>query len=269
MRNPPKDLLTVLLFKDNHAPRTFRVPISWVLRFGLSLVAAISVFIFSLVLAVKFFTASRNVPQGSGEGAERILTLERELGQAREQLQAQQQALASATQASVAAQVPAPVPTVYVTVTPSLSVQQLPGSGVAAPGGSALLFGALPAETVRAARVPVSLTAPELTWSSNRIKIRFSISYSDTDNGRQQGRIVILARGPDSLLAYPAGALNGVDQPALVAPNRGEYFSVSRFREVEADFGPFKSRQALAQVQILLFSENGQLLLSQSVVVPK
>src|SRR5262249_21065939 len=84
------------------------------------------------------------------------------------------------------------------------------------------------------------------------------------------GRIVILARGPSTLLAYPEKVLNSGSEAALIGPERGEYFSVSRYRETRAEFGPIANLESLQEVAILIFgsaSEEGglQLLIHQRV----
>src|SRR6185295_18743666 len=71
--------------------------------------------------------------------------------------------------------------------------------------------------------------------------------------GNQQGRIVILARGPATVVAYPEQAFNPGSSPALIAPERGEYFSVSRYRETRAEFTGFANTDVLKEVEILIF----------------
>ena len=66
----------------------------------------------------------------------------------------------------------------------------------------------------------------QLQRAGKKIKLRSSLSYIATDGGKQEGRIWILAYGPNHLSGYPDGVLDS---------GRGETFSVSRFRAIEAD----------------------------------
>jgi len=58
--------------------------------------------------------------------------------------------------------------------------------------------------------------------------------------------------------------LNPSDSSSLIAPDKGEYFSVSRMREVKAEFGPMKSSSELKTVEVFLFSGQGGLLIHQT-----
>ncbi|MGZ3708165.1 MAG: hypothetical protein ACXWPM_04980 [Bdellovibrionota bacterium] len=53
------------------------------------------------------------------------------------------------------------------------------------------------------------------------------------------------------------------DAESLIAPDKGEFFSVSRYREVKADFGPVRSQDSLKDVEILIIASNGQILIDQ------
>ena len=222
---------------------------------------------FSLFLSIRFFVVTRQTPQTSEETGARILSLEGELKQTREQLLAKSDSLAQVQaqiqQQALATSSPLSIPTVSPTATPISDVQVRQESLV--------LFSAVPAasSSIAGTRIPITLTPPDVEWNVNKLKLKFSISYSESDGGRQQGRIVILARGPETLYAYPTGVLNAIDQPALIAPNRGEYFSVSRFRAVEAIFGPVHDRTELRDIQIVIFDESSRLLLTRGVAVPQ
>ncbi len=94
------------------------------------------------------------------------------------------------------------------------------------------------------------------------LKVQFGVQYTDP-TGSQQGRIIILARGPSMILSHPKKAFTATGSKSLINPNQGEYFSVSRFRETYASFGPIISRDMIENVEIIILGQNGQLLIHQ------
>jgi hypothetical protein len=109
------------------------------------------------------------------------------------------------------------------------------------------------------------MIAPRVTWRGKTLRVDFNLQYTHANKGSQQGKILILARGPETLLAYPDSAFAPVGSPSLVLPDHGEYFSVSRFREVNAEFGPLRSTNVIQEVEILLFNKEGKLIVYQRV----
>jgi hypothetical protein len=249
--NTQSDDLTVLVFKDNSVARTFQVPLSWISRLGLivGIVAAIAVL--GIFLSTRFYFLARQASK-SGDPSY-VQALESENSDLKANLK---QAQLTASHAQPLAQVAeskeatAPVPTVTVTVTatPAAVVAQTATpaqtsimSAGAGPGFTALPSNITPAFTDS----PISIYEPQVKWSgrssSATLKVQFFIQYTREDKGNQQGRIILLARGPQTVLSYPLGVLNDPDSSSLIAPDKGEYFSVSHVREVKTDFGPFKS----------------------------
>jgi hypothetical protein len=98
--------------------------------------------------------------------------------------------------------------------------------------------------------------------------VRSAIQYIADDGGNQQGRIVILARGPDTLMAYPKGVLDTNQAKSLINPLRGEFFSVSRMRPIQADFGPLDADDTFTEVTVMILSQAGKLLYEEKVGVP-
>jgi hypothetical protein len=144
------------------------------------------------------------------------------------------------------------------------------------PNMPGFIFSALPAEVQAAPAgnaVTVKIQNLKAQWTSDKkVRIHFDLQYVKTDGGNQQGRIVILARGPETLLAYPDGVLNRTGAGSLISPDQGEYFSVSRFREVKAEFGPMRSTSSLEDLEVLILGTtsgqsamHGQLLIHELV----
>ena len=60
--------------------------------------------------------------------------------------------------------------------------------------------------------------------------------------------------------------LQSVGKDILIDPNKGEYFSVSRFRETKADFGPLPSKEWVKEVEVLVLSSSGQILIHRNII---
>ena len=127
---------------------------------------------------------------------------------------------------------------------------------------SQAFFSAFPAHVIflppPAADIPISVSNLSTVWRSKILNVGFDIQYSKTDGGNQQGRILILARGKNVLASYPVGTLADAGSPMLIAPKNGEYFSVSRFRQVKAELGPFQSTEQIQFVEVFLFNTSDQ-----------
>ncbi len=101
---------------------------------------------------------------------------------------------------------------------------------------------------------------PKLKWKGRYLHLRYAIQYTKNDGGNQQGRILILARGKDQVFVHPKGTLQTQLSGPWLTPERGEYFSVSKYREGNAEFGPVASTSAIDDVLILIFNSDKQLL---------
>jgi hypothetical protein len=253
--------VTVLVFKDNYASRTFRIPLSWISRFGFALGACAAVALVATVLAVRYYRTARNA------NPVRVQELETELDDLHASYKSLESKLASAQAANgTGAESPAaPAPTVTVTTTPAVpAAATVPVNAVTPP--KPVLFSALPisrlARMPDPATLPFKLVQPKVQWRKNRLSIALAIQYTSEDGGNQQGRIVILARGGHTLTAYPDAVMNAAGAETLLAPAQGEYFSVSRFREVRAEFGPLQD-DTLKTAEVLIFDTQGDLLMAE------
>jgi hypothetical protein len=109
----------------------------------------------------------------------------------------------------------------------------------------------------------------KISWLGKSLQVNFNLQYNATDGGSQQGRILVLARGPQTLLAYPQGVFTRAGSDSLVGQKQGEYFSVSRFREVKADFEQAKGVGQLLDAEILIISLEGEIIFYQKVPIPQ
>ena len=156
--------------------------------------------------------------------------------------------------------VPQPIPTVTVTFTPE------PASAVSSPKE---LSKNVPNTTAAGeSALAIGIDAPKITWVGKSLRVHFAIAYVRDDRGNQQGHIVVLARGPAALLAYPDEVLNMADTENLIVPAKGEYFSVSRFREVNAEFPPVRNQKEIREVETLIYDSDGHLLIHRKIPTP-
>jgi len=260
-----------VVFQDDLAPRSFRISLASIERAGWLLGALVAALILALALSIRFFRLSR-APAPTGQAAEyaaRLETsqdqnhsLEKELSRMKEEL-AQAKAAQASVQAATASAVPLPVPTQSQAPEPATAQVQAP-TPVMAP-----IFSALPPNVastpVPRESLPIELTAPTWNFKDKTLNLKFAIQYTRGDNGTQQGKIILLARGPSRIYAYPEGVLQTGPSNYLLEPARAEFFSVQRYREVIADFGPMLSREDIREVQIILLSLDGKVLVSDRV----
>lgn len=304
-----RDTLSVLIFKDNLAARSFEVPLSWIYRLGFLLGIAAVVTFLSLGLAAKYYMIARR-----SDGA-RVIDLERRLADLQLQLQTLQASpeapLASApvitlpmpegtpiaygpippptpaplAQTSPPPAVPSPLPTpstaggilAKVTPTPRPSVSEPVAAIAPTPSTSSI---PLPKAALQATQIlpesvrmlgeneelAIELVQTRARWQGPILQVTFALQYIQDDGANQTGRIVVLARGPSTTAAHPPAALNA-SGGALIHPERGEFFSVSRYRAGRADFGPVSSRDQIRTIDIFVFSKDQELLLRKTLQV--
>jgi hypothetical protein len=113
-------------------------------------------------------------------------------------------------------------------------------------------------------RLAFAVENPKFTWKERSLQVRFALHYTKGDQDSQQGRILLLARSNQGLRTYPDGVLTPSGSATLLTPEKGEFFSVSRFREVKAEFGPLSARETLFNIEVFLFNSEGGLLYYQS-----
>jgi hypothetical protein len=251
--------VTVLVFKDNYASRTFNIPLHWVSRLGILLGLMIGVTTLSTFAAIKYYRVA------SKADLNHVQDLEQEIIDLRTNLKANENKSPETGTPLASAPNPAPM----TPSAPRLSVTS--GSGTATPAGSVFtsFSPSFQFQLPDLATLPFVLQPPKVNWHGKTLRVRFALQYVKKDQGTQEGKILILARGPETLMSYPAGTMAPIGAEYLFAHEKGEPFAVSRFREVKADFGPLKSTSSIHEIEILITSTQGQLLVYKKVPVSK
>lgn len=264
MAQPSTPHVNVVVFKDQQVARTFELPLGWLSRLSWAIAGLFALLVGLSAIAIHEYRLARRFDPS------RIVDLEQQLRELRDaQGHSTRTAPVTPPQApTTEALAPpaagvAPVPTVTVTLTPT-------AGGAASPAGEAPLFQALPAgsalpDATQTEQTPVKIQAPKATWSGNSLRLRFALQYTGPANGNLQGRIAVIARGSDTVLGYPDGIFGNGNGTALLHPEKGEYFSVSRFRDTQVNFAPVRSRASIQTLDLLLFSLDGKLLMHQKI----
>jgi hypothetical protein len=287
-----KQSLEVLVFQDGLASRNFTIPLSWFSRLGW--------IVGSCLLATALATGGALwIWRQSHEAQpERLKELENQIQALEGKLAAKPEPApvavpVPAPPAPVTATAPVPAPTVTVTVTApapespetkkssaaeALSALKLFKSQAGSPRGGAMVgFSAFPDTVVGeipwVARpsVPIEMTMPQLQWQGRKLKVKFDIRYVGPEGKSQQGRIIVVARGPETLIVYPSGALRAAEGDSLFDVDQGEYFSVSRFRETRLELPSVDS--PLRSLEIFLIGtdsidEKNKILIHETYPVP-
>ena len=259
--------VTVLVLKDNLVSRSFELPVAWFTRLGWMLGGAIGITTISLGIATYWgvryhWTESERVRELELQNQ----TIKNRLAQL-DPTALQDATSLTPTQPSAGVPVPAPSPAAAPVV-----AANIPATVPAPVPTVALAQPSQPTAPAIASQVPSGLnfrlSLPQLSWKGRTLQVRSAIQYIAEDGGNQQGRIVILARGPDTLMAYPKGVLDTNQAKSLINPLRGEFFSVSRMRPIQADFGPLDADDTFTEVTVMILSQAGKLLYETKVGVP-
>ncbi|MEN9722507.1 MAG: hypothetical protein RJB38_493 [Pseudomonadota bacterium] len=254
-----RSTLQVLIFQDGLSARSFTVPLTWITRLGWTLGACVIVTFLALASSFHFWRISKSAqPERLRELEQQIRTL----GEAQTQ------------------EVPAPAPSVATCAVPAAVEAPPTSSGASklspvAPTQehfrlySAQFNGELP--IIARPALPIEIRAPLVQWQGKRLKVQFDIGYIGKEWGNQQGRIVVIARGPGALISYPSGTLRSADSSFLIDPEQGEFFSVSRFRQTKVEFPAIDT--PIRSAEILLFGIDSldgkqKLLMRESLAVP-
>jgi hypothetical protein len=246
--------LTIRIFKDEINPRTFRVPESWFTRLAIFAWLLVMITLGSLIYAARLKMDVRSARP------EKIQLLEQEVQDLKVALEKTKDSRSGTTlnvdsgsttkqDAKATDQKPEPGPGAV--VTPQDGVWGGLARGVTAPPA-----GFKPAIKIEDAR---------LNFINQNIQFTGALLYQDPGKGSQQGHLIILARGADRLFAHPEGVLNFGSGDALLDPNRGEYFSVSRYRPIKVSLGPFNNKDRILQVQVYVFDLSNRLILLQTI----
>jgi hypothetical protein len=114
----------------------------------------------------------------------------------------------------------------------------------------------------------IKIQVPKANGKDTQMTVSFTIQYLK-NQGSQRGKIVILAKGADAWVGYPNGVLpSGAMSETQIRPDRGEPFSVSRFREVRAEIKGIANLEGIREVQVMIYGSNKKILLQQS-IIPK
>ncbi len=261
------DKVTLLVFKDNFAARAFQVPLGWITRFGI-LLALILIFSTGATLtAIKYYRIAQQTDLA------RVQSLELELSDLKANLKTKENPSKSPSQPQ-ASHSTQPNQEQQDTSSPAPTLQDetnmSPDNPVAALSKpmmnsifSALVSGEPDGVIPDPKSISISVRNPRFSWQNTTLQVRFALQYNKGDQGSQQGKIVILARGPETLISYPPGTITAAGDPSLINFKNGEFFSVSRFRETKASLGPVSSKNAIQELEILILTKEGRVLLYQ------
>jgi hypothetical protein len=249
-------ILTVQVHHENLNPRTFRVPLRWIRQASSLAWILVAISIVSSVFAVREYFSERSarpelVSELENEVQELKIALEKKAEPTSTTVVTQPGHSTSQTNAPVDAkasdQKPAPAP------------------GEVIDGKDGVWSGLAENITLPAAGFTptVKLEDARVEWQGKYVNFAVNVMYRDPGKGSQQGHIVALGRANDRIFAHPEGVLNTQSASYLVDPNRGEYFSVARFRVLKAHFGPFETTKQLSEIQVYLFDLNNKLILNQ------
>lgn len=254
--------MQILVFQDGLASRNFEVPVRWFSQMGWILGGSILVTAFSLGMALHIWRQSHlSQPERLKELEQQIQGLEIQLSQVAKQPAPAPSAMAAEpepTEVTAQAEKPAPAVTVTVTATPSLpQINLFAAKSTSTEAQSALHFTAFPPSVkgeipwVARPSVPVEITPPQIQWQGRKLKLNFQVRYVGPEGKGQQGRIIVVARGPEALIGYPNGVLAPAGSPFLVNPDQGEYFSVTKMRPTNAAFPSVDSPISTVEVMLI------------------
>ena len=119
------------------------------------------------------------------------------------------------------------------------------------------------------ASLPIVISTPTVSWRNETLQVNFNIQYISADGRNQQGHIVVIAGGPDRMLSYPSGVVNPPGSDDMISPERGEYFSVSHFREVNAELSGVHSPDSIKNVEIRIYDHDRHLMILEKVDLDK
>ncbi len=253
------DIITLLLFKDNRSPRTLQFSERWFHKLSILIGFFVITAIASSLLALNYFQKLR------ATDPTHLQELEQEIGRLKEtnhRLETKEESKESSTQNSAPPSNASPLPATAAIAKPIENIT-----------GAPYLFSGLPqVQNPKApppeGELPITLTSPKIYWKGQTLVVNFALQYTKEDKGNQQGKIIVLARGEETLLGYPEALFQDAGRAALIDPSKGEYFSVSRFREVNAEFGPLSSKKLLKEVELIILNSAGEILIHQIHPIP-
>lgn len=259
--------LQLMLFSETSNPKSYRISLRTIHRLGF--------FLGSLVLVSLILMAStiRNLvrPTPASDTAAAPLALTREIEGLQKKIAQLESERQTTLPAATSTSTPAPT-----AISGQISSQpSQPPTGTALPAqtnsqqgdGSVVSqdLASLFQPSVRFTKpaseaLPIKIDGFKISARGSNVRIRFALQYVRQDKGNLEGRILILAKGPGLLLTYPVEALHFGPTQGLLIPQSGEFFSVSRYREVKAEFGPTPKDSPIQSLAVFLFSSDDQLL---------
>lgn len=252
--------LTMLIFQRESPARAVRIPISWFRQISWTLYLGGSALLLSLTWGIKTkWELHRQNP-------ERMAQLESALREAEITIESLQNTSHESTQtndglnADNAALDQAPratpqLPTGIEAKAPFL--RQLLGRNV---------HGQIAPESLA-----ISLQNYRVDTSKTSTRVQFNLLYQRKDGLNQQGRIFIALLHPDRVEFHPLDIPASIGTDGALSLESGEYFSVGRFRAVQAEFRQLetKSNPVSPILEILLVSPKGEVMIEQrAAVVP-
>ncbi len=245
-------ILTVKVHYQTFSPRTFKVPLQWVYRASVLAWVLFGISLVSSIYALKEYYSERSARP------ELVKDLENEIQELKIALE-KKDSTPSTTHSK-------PVATDTKAVDTHASDQKAPPApGEVIEGKEGIWTGLAANITVPPPGTsPLKLEDPRLDWQGKYANFTLNVLFTDPGKGSQQGYIVVLGRANDRIFAHPEGVLNTLEANTLFDPNRGEYFSVARFRVLKARLGPFETPKQLSEIQVFFFDLNKKLIGVQS-----
>jgi hypothetical protein len=262
-------ILTVQVHHENLNPRTFRIPLRWIRQASTFAWLLLAVSVISSVFAVREYYSERSarpelVNELENEIQELKIALEKKAESVNTPVVVQNPHPQTASPAD--AKIDTKTADTLKVNDPKASDEKpavAPGESVEGKDG---VWAGL-AENISlppAGTIPtVKLEDAKLEWQGKYVNFTANVLYREPGKGSQQGHIVALSRSNDRIFAHPEGVLNVQSPSFLFDPNRGEYFSVARFRVLKTHFGPFETAKQLAEIQVYLFDLNNKLILTK------
>jgi len=276
----------IVVFRDENESKAFEISPNWVYWLG----GAVS--FLAIVASASLIFGTAMWARSSASQPARLQELEVQIADLKSQLEAVRNAPAPAPAAQVIAAVKPPavepiaIQPVVNPVAPPAPVAATAPAAPVAPVVPEITYGTGPLSmvkiTVKAQEKPLEVAAraiPEsllasvpqrktlrISVTKSRFSVRnqqvtfsFALQYSAKDGGNQQGRIVVMAREPSKLASYPdASIAKEFEAGANIGWEKGEYFSVSRFRAVQGKISI--SSNTLQGLEIMLFDTDGNLI---------
>ena len=245
-------ILTIRVHQGTHNPRTLQIPLSWIHRVTWLGWGLASLALFSSVYALREYLSER------AARPELVAELENEVQELKIALEKKG---SSPTQAAPPASGTSP------TQDPKASDQRppdAPGTPLDGKPGAWSGLAEQIATPAPGASAPIRLEDGRLEWQGKYANFSINVLFRDPGRGSQQGHLVALGRSNDRIFSHPEGVLNVASGSALFDPERGEYFSVSRYRSLRFRLGPFDAPEQLKEIQVFAFDLSNKLILIQT-----